>query len=85
MRERTPFPADLVSRLPNLRLLLTTGTRNLALDLDALRARGIPVAGAVDRAHPGSVGSVSTTEHCVALVPRTISPSNRATGRLPLP
>jgi phosphoglycerate dehydrogenase-like enzyme len=68
MRERTPFPAELVSRLPNLRLLLTTGTRNLALDLDALRARGIPVAGAVDRAHPGSVGSVSTTEHCVALV-----------------
>ncbi|KAL2270797.1 hypothetical protein VTJ83DRAFT_168 [Remersonia thermophila] len=68
MRERTPFPADLIARLPNLRLLLTTGNRNLALDLDALRARGIPVAGAVDRAHAGSVGSVSTTEHCVALV-----------------
>ncbi|KAK4135863.1 hypothetical protein BT67DRAFT_419110 [Trichocladium antarcticum] len=68
MRERTPFPAALVARLPNLQLLLTTGTRNLGLDLAALQARSIPVAGAVDRAHAGSVGSVSTTEHCVALV-----------------
>ncbi len=68
MRERTPFPASLIARLPNLRLLLTTGNRNLALDLPALQARSIPVAGAVDRAHAGSVGSVSTTEHCVALI-----------------
>ncbi|KAK4038366.1 hypothetical protein C8A01DRAFT_48000 [Parachaetomium inaequale] len=68
MRERTPFPASLIARLPNLQFLLTTGTRNLALDLDALQSRAIPVAGAVDRAHAGSVGSVSTTEHCVALI-----------------
>lgn len=68
MRERTPFPRELVSRLPNLRLLLTTGNRNLALDLAALRERGIPVAGAVYRTHAGSVGSDSTTEHCVAMI-----------------
>lgn len=68
MRERTPFPRDFIARLPNLKLLLTTGNRNLALDLSALRHRGIPVAGAVDKAHPGSVGSVSTTEHCVAMI-----------------
>ncbi|KAK5657002.1 hypothetical protein OQA88_3525 [Cercophora sp. LCS_1] len=68
MRERTPFPRDLIARLPNLKLLLTTGTRNLALDLPAFKERGIPVAGAVDKAHPGSVGSVSTTEHCVAMI-----------------
>jgi phosphoglycerate dehydrogenase-like enzyme len=68
MRERTPFPASLIARLPNLQLLLTTGNRNLALDLDTLKSRAIPVAGAVDRAHAGSVGSVSTTEHCVALI-----------------
>ena len=67
MRERTPFPRELISRLPNLKLLLTTGNRNLALDLDALRERSIPVAGAIDRAQAG-VGSVSTTEHCVALI-----------------
>ncbi|KAK4659976.1 hypothetical protein QC762_0014220 [Podospora pseudocomata] len=28
MRERTPFPKELISRLPNLKLLLTTGNRN---------------------------------------------------------
>ncbi|KAK1828985.1 D-isomer specific 2-hydroxyacid dehydrogenase [Podospora conica] len=68
MRERTPFPRELIARLPNLKLLLTTGNRNLALDLEAFKERGIPVVGAVDKAHPGSVGSVSTTEHCVAMI-----------------
>jgi len=68
MRERTPFPRELIERLPNLKLLLTTGNRNLALDLEAFKERAIPVAGAVDKAHPGSVGSVSTTEHCVAMI-----------------
>ncbi|KXX83156.1 D-3-phosphoglycerate dehydrogenase [Madurella mycetomatis] len=68
MRERTPFPRELIARLPNLKLLLTTGLRNLSLDLAALQERGIPVAGAVDRAHAGSVGSISTTEHCVAMI-----------------
>ncbi|KAK3299909.1 D-isomer specific 2-hydroxyacid dehydrogenase [Chaetomium fimeti] len=71
MRERTPFPSELVSRLPNLQLLLTTGNRNLALDLDALQARGIPVVGTGHRAPPGKAGPAladSTTEHCVAMV-----------------
>jgi len=45
MRERTPMPASLIARLPNLKLLVTTGMRNLAVDLDACRARGIPVCG----------------------------------------
>jgi phosphoglycerate dehydrogenase-like enzyme len=45
MRERTPFPAALLERLPNLRLLVTTGGRNAAIDLEACRARGITVCG----------------------------------------
>jgi len=45
MRERTPFPAALIERLPNLKLLVTTGTRNLSIDLAACKARGIPVCG----------------------------------------
>ncbi|CAO3439439.1 D-2-hydroxyacid dehydrogenase family protein [Azospirillum endophyticum] len=45
MRERTPFPAALIDRLPNLRLLVTTGARNNAIDLKACAARGIPVSG----------------------------------------
>jgi phosphoglycerate dehydrogenase-like enzyme len=35
MRERTPFPASLFKRLPKLRLLVTSGMRNAAIDLEA--------------------------------------------------
>src|SRR5690242_6863055 len=35
MRERTPFPRSLLARLPQLRLLVTTGLRNAAIDLRA--------------------------------------------------
>lgn len=45
MRERTPFPASLIGRLPKLKLLVTTGARNNAIDLAACAARGIPVCG----------------------------------------
>ena len=45
MRERTPFPAALIDNLPNLKLLVTTGMRNLSIDLDAATARGVIVSG----------------------------------------
>lgn len=45
MRERTPFPARLFDRLPALRLLVTTATKNAAIDLDAARAHGVTVCG----------------------------------------
>ncbi|EME46504.1 hypothetical protein DOTSEDRAFT_126269 [Dothistroma septosporum NZE10] len=45
MRERTAFPSALIKHLPNLKLLLTSGTRNASLDLPTLSERGIPVAG----------------------------------------
>lgn len=45
MRERTPFPAALFERLPDLKLLVTTGMRNAAIDMAAARARGVPVCG----------------------------------------
>jgi phosphoglycerate dehydrogenase-like enzyme len=45
MRERTPFPADLLDRLPALRLLVTTGMRNAAIDVAAAVARGVTVCG----------------------------------------
>jgi phosphoglycerate dehydrogenase-like enzyme len=44
-RERTPFPAALIERLPNLRLLCTTGMHNHAIDTNFARERGIFVAG----------------------------------------
>ncbi|MBB3458703.1 phosphoglycerate dehydrogenase-like enzyme [Rhizobium sp. BK313] len=43
MRERTPFPANLIERLPNLQMLSVTGMRNRSVDLHALEARGVTV------------------------------------------
>jgi phosphoglycerate dehydrogenase-like enzyme len=45
MRERTRFDADLLGRLPNLKLLVTGGMRNAALDFKAAAALGIQVCG----------------------------------------
>jgi phosphoglycerate dehydrogenase-like enzyme len=45
MRERTPFGRDLLKRLPNLKLLVTTGMRNAAIDVAAARELGIVVCG----------------------------------------
>ncbi|KAI9869617.1 MAG: hypothetical protein M1830_005288, partial [Pleopsidium flavum] len=39
MRERTPFPADVINALPNLKLLLTTGMGNAAIDMNAAAER----------------------------------------------
>jgi phosphoglycerate dehydrogenase-like enzyme len=45
MRERTPFPRPLFERLPNLRLLITTGMRNAAIDLAAASEHKVQVCG----------------------------------------
>ncbi|TBW41377.1 D-2-hydroxyacid dehydrogenase family protein [Siculibacillus lacustris] len=45
MRERTPLDAETIAGLGALRLIVTTGMRNAAIDLAAARARGIPVCG----------------------------------------
>jgi phosphoglycerate dehydrogenase-like enzyme len=44
VRDRTPFGAEQLERLPRLKYLVFTGTRNTTLDLAALAARGIPVS-----------------------------------------
>jgi phosphoglycerate dehydrogenase-like enzyme len=45
MRERTRFDEDLLRRLPRLKLLVTGGMRNAALDFKAAAALGIQVCG----------------------------------------
>jgi phosphoglycerate dehydrogenase-like enzyme len=52
IRERTPFPASLIARLPKLRLVVATGLRNRTLDHEACRARGIPICGTHSVAGP---------------------------------
>ncbi|KAH7156474.1 hypothetical protein EDB81DRAFT_840581 [Dactylonectria macrodidyma] len=70
MRERTPFPKELITQLPALKLFLSTSLRNKALDLEAFKERGIPVAGTRDKSRPETktAGTDSTTQHCVTLI-----------------
>ncbi|UZJ55530.1 hypothetical protein CBS101457_004850 [Exobasidium rhododendri] len=49
MRERTPFPAALLTRLPRLKLLLATGTQHSTFDIAAATGHGIVVATAPGR------------------------------------
>ncbi|TID16632.1 glycerate dehydrogenase [Venturia nashicola] len=71
MRERTPFPRALLSELPDLKLLLTTGNRNASIDLEACKELGIEVAG-TDPRHDLPKGKHivpdSTTTHCWAMI-----------------
>jgi D-3-phosphoglycerate dehydrogenase len=45
MRERTPFPRGLFDALPKLRLLITSGMRNAAIDTDAAKDRNVVYCG----------------------------------------
>ena len=45
MRERTPFTVERLASLPNLKLLVTTGMGNAAIDMEAARAQGVTVCG----------------------------------------
>jgi phosphoglycerate dehydrogenase-like enzyme len=45
MRERTKFPREVLERLPDLRLLVTTGMRNKSIDVEAATELGITVCG----------------------------------------
>lgn len=78
VRERTAFPSSLLARLPNLRLLLATGTQFEEFDLEAARQRGIAVVsapglGRTDAAAPRRPsikqgGAHPTTQHTWALL-----------------
>jgi phosphoglycerate dehydrogenase-like enzyme len=61
MRERTRFPAEVLERLTGLRLLVSTGPANAAVDLAAAHRLGITVCGTRYESHP-------TIEHTWALI-----------------
>tara|TARA_B100001063_G_scaffold183410_1_gene173003 strand:- start:1619 stop:2620 length:1002 start_codon:yes stop_codon:yes gene_type:complete len=54
MRERTPVDAALMSQLPNLKGIVTSGMRNAALDIDAAKSRGLMVSGTGSPGHATS-------------------------------
>jgi len=70
MRERTAFPRELLEQLPNLKLLVTTGWRNAAVDMAYLRERGVTVCGTMIPGYgePGWRGLPSTVEVAWALI-----------------
>src|SRR5689334_22686971 len=61
MRERTPFPKAMFAALPKLKLLITSGMRNAAIDLEAAKAHNIVVCGtafARDPTAPLAMGQI---------------------------
>ncbi len=52
MRERTPFPRAMFEKLPNLKLLVTTGMRNAAIDTAAAKDHNVTLCGTDSAGHP---------------------------------
>ncbi|GGM25554.1 2-hydroxyacid dehydrogenase [Streptomyces fumigatiscleroticus] len=52
LRERVPFPASVLDRLPRLKLLIASGMRNSVIDYAAARAGGITVCGTQSSSAP---------------------------------
>ncbi|MFF7877494.1 D-2-hydroxyacid dehydrogenase family protein [Streptomyces californicus] len=74
LRERVPFPAELLARLPRLRLLVASGMRNSAIDFDAARRHGVVVCGTASSATP----PVELTWALLLGLARGIVPENEA-------
>jgi phosphoglycerate dehydrogenase-like enzyme len=52
MRERTPLPRKVIERLPQLKLIASTGPRNASIDMAAARERGIRISATGYRSTP---------------------------------
>jgi phosphoglycerate dehydrogenase-like enzyme len=74
MRERTAFPRDVLERLPRLRLLVTTGAKNAAIDVAAAAELGITVSGTESLPHPPAEHT-HALQHALA---RGVVPEDRA-------
>ncbi len=61
MRERTPLPKELINKLPNLKLVITSGMWNASIDLKTLKKRNIIYCGTDTKIH-------STAELAWALI-----------------
>ena len=52
MRERTPMTKNLIDNLNKLKFIITSGSRNKAIDLEAAKKRKIIVSGTEINIHP---------------------------------
>lgn len=74
MRERTPLPGTLLRQLPNLKLIVTSGMKNAAIDVAAAREQGVVVCGTRSPGH-------ATAELALALIlacARQLIPQSRS-------
>ena len=74
MRERTPFTEQLFARLPRLRLLITSGMRNAAIDLEAAARHGVTVCGTDGSSQP----TIELTWALILGLARRVVPENTA-------
>ncbi|MBW8800293.1 MAG: D-2-hydroxyacid dehydrogenase family protein [Streptomyces sp.] len=74
MRERTRFPADVLRRLPRLRLLVTTGPVNAAIDVPAAAAQGIVVC---RTGYPDAAGTAELTWALILAAVRNLPAETR--------
>ena len=51
MRERTPFPASVIDQLPKLKLIVTSGKKNAAIDIERCVENGVMVCGTDSPGH----------------------------------
>lgn len=72
MRERTPLTGAILSALPQLKLIVSTGLRNASIDMKAAAARGITIA------HTGYVtsGAPELTWALIMAIARRIVPEH---------
>ncbi|QDA37034.1 D-2-hydroxyacid dehydrogenase family protein (plasmid) [Paracoccus liaowanqingii] len=75
MRERTPLGAELIKALPHLKLIVTTGARNLSIDVAAAQERGIVVCGTESR---GTTTAEFVMALMLALTRRIVPEANSA-------
>ncbi|KAF1842316.1 D-isomer-specific 2-hydroxyacid dehydrogenase-like protein [Cucurbitaria berberidis CBS 394.84] len=57
MRERTPFPSELLHQLPNLKVIFATGGKFESWDVDTIRRLGIKVCAAPGKGRTDGRGS----------------------------
>lgn len=75
MRERTPLPAAILEALPKLKLIVTSGARNLSIDTQAAARLGITVCGTDSR---GSTTAELVMALMLALSRRLVPEANSA-------
>jgi len=74
MRERTPMTAELIERLPNLKLIASTGSRNASIDTEATNRRGITVL----HTNYESAPTIEFTWSLILAIVRNITIENRS-------